>query len=53
MTEQQPEVRPGVGADVAEENGFADQARTLAGQEPSAASTEDPAQPADESSSPA
>jgi hypothetical protein len=49
VTEQRPEVHPGFGEDLAEDNGFAEQAREL-GQESAAAG--DPTQPPDEASTP-
>lgn len=52
MTEQ-PQSKPGVGTDAAEETGSTDEARAVGGTEAELAGTIDPAQPADEASSPA
>ena len=48
MTEQRPEVHPGFGEDLAEDNGFADQARQIVDDE----NAQYPTQPPDEASTP-
>ena len=48
MTEQRPEVHPGFGEDLAEENGFADEARQIFEDE----NALDQTQPPDEASTP-
>ena len=53
MTEQRPEVHPGYGEDLAEENGFADQARQIVDDQLAADAAQDPTQPPDEASTPA
>ena len=53
MTQQGPEVHPGFGEDLAEDNGFADQARQMAEDELEQAPAEDPTQPPDEANTPA
>ena len=53
MTNQLPEVHPGFGEDLAEDNGFADEARHMGEDESVAASTQAPTEPPDEASTPA
>jgi hypothetical protein len=48
MTEQRPEVHPGFGEDLAEDNGFADEARQIFDDE----NALDQTQPPDEASTP-
>jgi hypothetical protein len=53
MTDQRPEVHPGYGEDLAESNGFADDARHINEDEADAAPAQTPTEPPDEASTPA
>jgi len=57
MTEQRPEIHPGYGEDLAEENGFAEQARQIVedelAQDVLRAYAQDRVQPPNEAASPA